>query len=83
MRWDVFRWDIFSSSNILRFVQILFKKELGILLDYLMCPGVSKDKKQVVSGFRDTSDNPESMKWGCFGLSHNEIEKLLIQHETE
>ena len=83
MRWNVFRWDIFSSSNILRFVQILFKKELGILLDYFMCPGVSKDKKQVVSGFRDTSDNPESMKWGGFGLSHNEIEKLLVQNETE
>ena len=56
---------------------------MGILLDYLMCPGVSKDKKQVVSGFRDTSDNPESMKWGGFGLSHNEIEKLLVQNETE
>ena len=28
-------------------------------------------------------ENPEFMKFDVFGLSHNEIEELLIQNEAE
>ena len=37
----------------------------------------------LVLGLRDMSENPEVIAITIFGLSHNEIEKLLVPNEAE
>ena len=57
---------------------------MEFVLDYVECPGVSKDKnKWFWEPWVDTSDNPQLMNMLIFRLSNNEIEKLLIENEAE
>ena len=51
------------------------------VLDCRKYPGFSSDKKLVLGGL-DTSQNPEIIEMKSFGLSHNQIQKLLIRIEA-
>ena len=48
-------------------------------------PGVSRDKKDLVLVWEpgNTSKNPKIIEMRVFGLSHDKIEKLLVQNEPE
>ena len=56
---------------------------LPVFLDFLRCPGVSKDKHSWFLGARDASRNPETIEMKVGGLSHKQLEKLLDQIEAE
>ena len=55
----------------------------GDFSDLLRYPGVSKDTNNWFSEPGTRPEIPKSGQLGVFGISHNEIEKLLIQSEAE
>ena len=63
--------------------QKYFRKTIRNFLESFRVSWCLEREIIVVLGLMETSRNPEIIEMKVFGLSHNGIEKLLIQNEAE